>query len=91
MLDHNEDLDLTEYFTESEDEGMDNSEWLEKYTQFPTGTEFFYSDNEAESDGEGHNEITCLSVIEDDDANMTIDITSKSTYEGDISTQATNT
>ena len=38
ILDHDEDLDLTEYFTESEDEGLDNSEWLEKYTQFPLGT-----------------------------------------------------
>lgn len=89
-LDHDEDLDITEYFTESEDEVMDDSEWLEKYTQFSTESEFFYSDNKAESDGEGHDEITCLSIIEDNDTDMTIDITSESAYEGDTSTQAIN-
>ena len=66
---------------------MDDSEWLEKYTQFPLGTEFFYSDSEAESDSEGYDEITSLSIIEGDDTNMTVDITSESAYEGDISTQ----
>ena len=69
---------------------MDDSEWLEKYTQFPLGTEFFYSDSKAESDSEEYDEITSLSVIEDDDKNMTVNITSESNYEGDISNQATN-
>ena len=57
---------------------MDDSEWLEKYTQFPLGTEFFYSDSEAESDSEGYDEITSLSIIKDNEANMTVNITSES-------------
>ena len=50
-----------------------------KYTQYPLRTEFFYFDSEAESDGEGYDEITSLSVIEDNDTNMTVNITSEST------------
>merc|ERR1712115_245556 len=52
ILDHDEDedLDLTAYYTESEDEGMDDAEWLMKYTQFPLGTKFSYSDDASGSD-----------------------------------------
>ena len=32
ILDHDEDLDLTEYLTESEDKGLDDIEWLGKNT-----------------------------------------------------------
>ena len=53
ILDHDIDLDLTEYFTESEDKDLDNAEWLMKYTQFPcpspskhTEEVIYYSDRE---------------------------------------------
>ena len=36
---------------------MDDAEWLEKYTQFPLGTKFSYSDSEKMSDNEEDNDI----------------------------------
>ena len=32
ILDHDLDLDITKYFTDSEDESLDDAEWLMKYT-----------------------------------------------------------
>ena len=54
---------------------MDDAEWLEKYTQFPLGTKFSYSDSEKMSDNEEDNA----------DKDKASNITSESTYKGDIS------
>ena len=38
ILDQYLDLDITKYFTDSEDESLDDAEWLMKYTGFPCPT-----------------------------------------------------
>ena len=57
----------------------------------PTGYRVFSSDSEAGSDDEECEEVTNVDVTEDNDTNMTVDSTSESAYEGDISNHATNT
>ena len=94
MLDHDTDLDLTEYFTESEDEDLDDPKWRGRYTNSPlpissklTGMEVFYSDSEDDDDNTGDNNTPNVDI----NNSLTLNLTSESAYEGDISTYATNT
>ena len=89
ILDHDEDLNIMAYYTESEDEGMDDAEWLKKYTQFPLGTKFSYSDDASVPDSEDKH--VGNDVTSDVDPSLIINITSESAYEGDISNQAEDT
>ena len=66
---------------------MDDIQWLGKYTQFPLGTEFFYSDSEDDNDNTGDKDTSNVNV----NHSLTLNLTSESAYEGDISNYATNT
>ena len=55
---------------------MDDAEWLEKYTQFPLGTEFSYSDDASMSDNE--DEDIGNDVTSDIDPSLIVNITSES-------------
>ena len=90
ILNHDEDLDLTVYYTESEDEGMDDTERLEKYTQFPLRTKFYYSDSEKMSDNEEDDNIADEDRASDGNCSLNVNVTSESAYKGDISNQAEN-
>ena len=83
--DKDDDLDLTMYYTESEDEGMDMAEWLMNHTQFPIGTKIWYSDDASMDGSEDDQEID--DSFPDVDQNLTMNTTSGSAYEGDISNQ----
>ena len=94
MLNHDTDFDLTEYFTESEDEDLDDPKWRGGYTNSPlpissklTGMEVFYSDSEDDNDNTGDNNTSNVNI----NNSLTLNLTSESAYEGDVSTYTTNT
>ena len=83
--DEDDDLDLTMYYKESEDEGMDTAELVANHAQFPTGTKILYSDDASMDGSEDDQEVD--DSFPDINQDLTINTTSGSAYEGDTSSQ----
>ena len=94
ILDHDVDLDLTEYFTESDEEEEEDMKqpWLYKQQTssdcVPSqDLEIYYSDQEEENSIHLPNDVTDCDIND----NSILNGTSESAYKGDISTYATDT
>ena len=94
ILDHDVDLDLTEHFTESKDKQEDDPKQPREYKQpispspkTSPEVKIFYSDCKEDT----HETDDYDTFNGDFNGSSTFNLTSKSAYEGDISTYATNT
>ena len=94
ILDHDINLNLTEYFTESDEEEEEDVKqpWLYKQQTssdcvLSQDLEIYYSDQEEENSIHLLNDVTDFDIND----NSILNGTSESAYKGDISTYATNT
>ena len=94
ILDHDVNLNLTEYFTESNEEEEEDVKqpWLYKQQTssdcvLSQDLEIYYSDQEEENSIHLPNDVTDCDIND----NSILNGTSESAYEGDISTYATDT